>query len=179
MRVLRLVPALLLSVLAAGPAPPAFRPTDAAIECAGKPEGPVAVRLASSGDPAGARLSVEVELQPVLELLDLAWRWELSPGVQLLAGDVQGEAAAARGALTRVFAELSAPAGQGRARLLASARFTGHDADGEASEEQVTVVRTLEWGEPAVDAPRVLTADPDGGGLVEVVALPVAHRPGR
>ncbi|MBM3986220.1 MAG: hypothetical protein FJ296_11130, partial [Planctomycetes bacterium] len=90
MSVLRLLPVLVLSVLAVGPAPSVRGPADAAIECAGKPEGPLMVRLASSGDPAGARRPVEVELQPVLELHDLAWRWELSPGVQLLAGDAQG-----------------------------------------------------------------------------------------
>ncbi len=179
MRMLRLVPALLLALMAAAPPPSASRPAGVRVGRPCKPDGPLAVRLIVAGPLAGARVSVEVELQPVLELQAVSWCWELSPGVQLLGGAAQGTGDAARGAVTRLSAELSAPAGQGRARLLADARFAGFDADGVRSTEEVTVVRTLEWGEPPVNAPRVRTADPEGGGLVEVVALPVAQRAGR
>lgn len=178
MRILRLAPAVLISALAAG-APPSAGPGDGPRAGSCKPDGPVRVRLLPSGPPPGARVAVEAELQPLLGLRELAWRWELSPGVQLLDGEAHGAGAPERGAVTRVGAELAAPAGSGRARLLVVARFIGHDAGGEPVDEQATVVRTLEWGEPGPDAGRVLTADPEGGGLVEVVALPVAHRAGR
>jgi hypothetical protein len=91
-----------------------------------EPLGPVKVLL--QADPGAARdAPVTASLQPLRELAELTWRWELSPGVVLLQGAPSGEGDPRAGALTEIAAVLQPP------HLPAASSATGDATGGAAS----------------------------------------------
>ncbi len=173
--------ALALLVLGLAPGPTDGRPAARArLDAACKPLAPIALELTlPGGDPTSAWLPVEFSLRPALELQQLQWSWELSPGVVLAQGEAQGPADPGRGALTSASAVLRAPPDGAfhRARLVATARFTGHDQEG-ASEPAVAIVeRTITWGELPVPVPVTSGVDLDTGALAPIALVPARHEP--
>jgi|GEM_PF-5097428 len=146
-----------------------------------KPLAPLAVEVTPRGTGAGPIVTLDVAVRPVLAMQAVAWRWELSPGVVLLDGQVEQAAAAGRGEVTEATVELAVPT-DGRfasATLVVAGVFHGQDEQGAATDERVEVRRTTSWGAAPLAAPLVPAIDGETGAQVEVVAVPAAQRAGR
>ena len=146
-----------------------------------KPLAPLAVKVAPRGAEDTAVVTLDVAVRPLLEMQQVAWRWELSPGVVLLQGEAGQVAAPGRGALTEATVQLAVPR-DGRyasARLVVTGAFTGRDEQGQPTDEVVQVSHATSWGEPPVSAPLVPAMDGETGAQVQVVAVPAAQRAGR
>ena len=164
---------------AAGAAAEAGRPAPAHdLSC--KPQGPVDVLLRQAA-AAGARVELELAVAPRRDLLRLDWELQTPGDAVLLEGQRAGAASVEARAATTGRVALLVPEDQRfrQARLVVRGAFTGLDETGAAFEEPFEVVKHLSWGEHPDPAPRRLTRDGETGELVEVVALPTAHRMGR
>ena len=174
-------PALLAAalLLVVQPAPPAGGVPAAVVDHSCKPLAPLAVTLSPRGD--GAHVTIDVTIRPILEMRQVAWRWELSPELQLVGGAAEGRADGARGALTSESVQLLVPVDgrHARAVLVVSGEFLGHDELGQPVLEAVEVAPAVQWGQAPPPAPLLLTRDAETGAEIEVIAVPAALRSGR
>src|SRR5262245_17602053 len=170
LRPVLLVAALLLTVQPAPP-PVGLQAGRDARPC--KPLAPLRVTVTPRGDGNGPHVTLDVAIQPVLEMQGVTWRWELSPGVQPAGGELSGVADGARDALTPGTLQLQVPTDgrYARAVLRVSGSFVGHDEHGQPSLEHVEVEQVTSWGVPPAPAPVVSTLDAETGATVQVVAL--------
>lgn len=173
-----LAAALLLTVQ---PAPPPVGLQAAHDLCPSKPLAPLRVTVTPRGDGTGPHVTLDVAIRPVLAMQAVTWRWELSPEVQPVGGELQGTADGARDALTPGTLELLVPTDgrYARAVLRVSGVFVGHDEQGQPSHERVEVEQVTSWGVPPAPAPVVSTLDAETGAQVQVVAVPATLRSGQ
>jgi hypothetical protein len=141
-----------------------------------KPLAPIDVALSlPDGDGPGV-VRVQARIAPRLELEALAWSWEPSEDVRLLAGPADGTAEPGRGVPSEAEVELLVPNDGRRHRvdLVATGRL--HTPDGEEP-ELVTAVRSVTWGPPPEPGPVVTSTDAETGARLPFVAVPSAHAP--
>jgi len=162
------------------PSVPAAAPAQvgitAQVELSCKPLGPVALQLdALSMDQSGG-IPLEFTLRPLLEMQSLDWRWELSPELVVLNGELDGEAATARGETSNGRVVLiEPPAGRyGKATLVVSGVFTGSDETGATFDEPFEFRRSVSWGEVPIPVEVVQSPD-ETGAMAEFAVVPSVH----
>ena len=166
---------LLLAAVAVGPGAPSPGAQDGLRAC--KPEAPIVVELEVDEDGSARR--VAFRMQPLLELDDLRWSWELDPDVRLVDGALAGTGAPQRGALSAGAATLQVPNdGLHRtARLVVTGEL--HVATGPTggAAEPVAVVRTVSWGRAGPATATVFSPQGDAGAPARVAVVPATHVP--
>jgi hypothetical protein len=172
-------------VLVAGPtastsAPDAGRPAPVAhISC--KPQAAIDVALVQAESSTGSRVDLDLSIRPEREFLSLRWELVLPADGVHMEGELGGEAAVERHALTDRSVSLSLPADglHRQASVLVHGTFLGMDETGATFEEAVSVEHSLSWGERPAPAPEVISRDVVSGEMTRFIALPTAHREGR
>jgi hypothetical protein len=146
-----------------------------------KPHGPLEVALTQAESSLGSRVDLDLDLQPLRDMISLRWELSLPADAWLMEGALQGDAAAAHGMPTSQRVSVGLPVDQRarRATLTVHGVFLGSDETGASFEEPVTVVKHLSWGEVPPPAPLRFSRDAETGDLTTFVSLPTAHREGR
>jgi len=146
-----------------------------------KPLGPVSVLLESvESTPRGQ--AVRATMRPVRILRSLAWRWETSEGVVLVAGASEGTADATVDSPFILNALVLPPSAgrSGRLTLVTEATFDGADANGPTGPEVAIQVTEMRWGDTdASSVPIVSGIDPATGETTSFAVVPSGHRPKR
>ena len=146
-----------------------------------KPQAAIDVVLTQNASSSGSRVDLDLSIVPEREFLSIDWELVLPEDGVHMEGELSGEAGLERHARTERRVALSVPvdARHRRAALIVRGTFMGSDETGATFEEQVSVKRTLSWGELPAPAPEVISRDAETGELTRFIALPTAHREGR
>jgi len=146
-----------------------------------KPLAPISVQISAREPSGGPVVTLDFAVRPVLGLQAVAWHLQLADGLTLLEGEVDGEAAPERDALTEGTASVVLPADGRfvRATLVVTGAFMGHDEHGESGLETVQVESSLSWGELPEPGTIVISTDAETRAPAAHVAVPAAHRAGR
>jgi hypothetical protein len=148
-----------------------------------KPLAPIEITLTTpDGEPLSAErgsVPLRFAIEPVIEMAELSWRWELPPELALAEGPLAGVAASEVGAVSAGQLTLVVPddGRYHRAELAVSGAFETLDEAGQPTLETVTRVEVLTWGEPSADLPVVTTVDPATGEQQPRAVVPGLHRP--
>jgi len=166
---------------ATGTSAPATSRPEPVVHHSCKPEAAIDVALTQNESSSGSRVDLDLSILPEREFLSIDWELVLPEDGVHMEGELNGEAGLARHARTERRVALSVPvdARHRRAELIVHGTFMGSDETGATFEEQVSVKRTLSWGELPAPAPEVVSRDHETGELTRFIALPTAHREGR
>lgn len=159
------------------PAAPVTADVLPVVEHSCKPLGPVALELDARPMDGSGGIPVEFTVRPLLEMKSLDWRWEISPELVVLEGELDGEAAPARGEISAGRVVLLEPkAGRhAKATLVVSGVFTGSSDDSDETwDEPFFFERSVSWGEPPVPVELVQSPD-EAGQMVGVAVVPSTH----